>query len=184
MDDFAARGMTDEDKTGGTIARRGEGFAVVGELVMISTALDFQLNRVLIQVLSLGESLMIEPIVATLDPTRKVEILRKRVGHMPKNDWRAHVTAFCDHVEAVFKQRNIACHTPPILENGTWTFTPVAAANLLQKIDLVGKTVKPSTIEDFKAATEIGERAFGESVTLIENFSRANVEQKRRSRHA
>ncbi len=93
--------MKDEHKTDDTTRSR-EAFAVVGELVMISAALDFQLNRVLIAMLDLGESLMIEPVVATLDQARKVEILRSRANHMSKNDWRTSVGKFCDHVETVF----------------------------------------------------------------------------------
>ena len=171
--------MTEPDKS--DEERRGrEAFAVVGELVMISTALDFQLNRVLMTMLDLGESLLIEPVVATLEPARKVEILKARASHLPKNHWRKNVSKFCDHVDDVFRQRNIACHTPPVLEDGVWIFKPVAAAKLFKKIDLIGKTVKPSTIADFRAAIKTGETALGEGVTLVENFIRANAEMKRR----
>jgi hypothetical protein len=161
--------------------RSKESYAVVGELVMISTALDVQLNRVLMTVLDLGEHPLIEPVVATLDPARKIEILKARASHMPKNDWRKNVGKFCDHVDAVFRQRNIACHTPPVLVNGNWTFRPVAVAKMFKKLDLAGKTVQPSTIEDFRAAIKSGERALDAGTTLIENFQRVNVEQKRRN---
>lgn len=155
-------------------------FAVVGELVMISTALDLQLNGVLTTILDLGESPMIEPVVATLDPARKVEIMKARAAHMPKNDWRKKLSTFCDHLDAVFKQRNVACHTPPVWEDGAWTFKPVAAAKLLKRIDLTGKVVRPATISDFRAAIKIGELALAEGVTLVENFRRANAEVKHR----
>jgi hypothetical protein len=43
-------------------------------------------------------------------------------------DWQKGITKFCDEVESVFRQRNIASHTPPVLQGGVWTFKPVAAA--------------------------------------------------------
>ncbi len=95
-----------------------ENYAVVGELVLMSTGLDFLLNRVLMAVLDLGTSRMIEPVVATLDPTRKLEILKERAAHIANADWKKGVTKFCDKVESVFRQRNIACHTPPIFDDG------------------------------------------------------------------
>lgn len=163
------------------IERSREAFAVVGELVMLSTALDWQLNRVLVTVLDLGESLMIEPVVATLDPARKIEILKARASHMPKNDWRKHLSKYVECVEAVFKQRNVACHTPPVLQDGVWTFKPVAAAKLLKKIDLKRKVVAASLIEEFRAAIKTGEAALGQGVNLEENFKRANAEGIRRA---
>ena len=172
--------MTDVEKQLAEIERSREAFAVVGELVMLSTALDWQLNRVLMKVLDLGESLMIEPVVATLDAARKVEILKARAGQMPKNTWSKGVLKYLERVEAVFRQRNIACHTPPVLKDGVWTFKPVAAAKLLKKIDLKNETVTPSLIEDFRGAIKTGEAALGDGVNLEENFARVNVEKKRR----
>jgi hypothetical protein len=158
-----------------------EAFAVVGELVMTSSLLDSQLNRVLVTMLDFGENPMIESVIATFDPVRKIEILKARASHMPKGDWRKNVGKYCDHVDAVFKQRNIACHTPPAFKDGVWTFKPFAAAKLFKKIDLIGKTVKPSTLEDFRVAIKTGERALGEGATLVENLLRANAKQNRRN---
>jgi hypothetical protein len=124
--------MTEDNKE----PRNTEAFAVVGELVMISSALDHLLNNVLIEVLDLGVAPLLEPVVATLDPARKVEILKERAAHITAKDWQKGITKFCDKVESVFRQRNIACHTPPVLEAGIWTFKPVAAAKLLKKLDL------------------------------------------------
>lgn len=156
--------------------RNTEAFAVVGELVMLSTALDHLVNNVLITVLALGTAPMLEPVVATLDPSRKIEILRARAGHMPDNDWKRGVTKFCDKADSVFKQRNIACHTPPLNVNGTWSFTPVAAAKLLKRINLTTKKSEPVHLNDFKAAISTGEAALGAGVELIENYQRLNAE--------
>jgi hypothetical protein len=169
--------MTDDKK----VSRNAEAFAVVGELVMISSAIDHLLNNVLIAVLDLGTASLLEPVVATLDPARKVEILKERAAHITATDWKKGITKFCDKVESVFRQRNIACHTPPVLEAGIWTFKPVAAAKLLKKLDLAAKKVKPVHLADFEAAIKIGEDALGAGVQLIENFKRYNAEISRRS---
>ncbi len=161
--------------------RNKETYAVVGELVMVSTALDHQLNHVLIAILDLGEAVFLEPVVAMLDPARKLEALKARADHIRANDWKNGIIKYCNKLESVFKQRNIACHTQPILENGIWTFKPVAAAKMLKKIDLTTKTLRPSHVSDFVAAIKTGEEALGAGMKLIENFGRVNAERKRRN---
>jgi hypothetical protein len=42
--------------------------ATVGELVLLYTALDHQLNHIIIEVMHLAPSPMLETVVATLDP--------------------------------------------------------------------------------------------------------------------
>ena len=169
--------MTEDDKA----PRNVEAFTVVGELVMISSAIDHLLNNVLIEVLDLGGASLLEPVVATLDPPRKVEILKERAAHITAKDWQKGITKFCDKVESVFRQRNIACHTPPVLQNGVWMFKPVAAAKLLKKLDIVKKQVPSVHLGDFRAAIKTGEAALGAGVQLIENFKRFNAEMKRRA---
>jgi hypothetical protein len=159
-----------------------ENYAVVGELVLMSTGLDFLLNRVLMAVLDLGTSHMIEPVVATLDPTRKLEILKERAAHIANADWKKGVTKFCDKVESVFRQRNIACHTPPIFDDGgSLTFKAVAAAKLFKTLDLSTKTARAFPLNDFRTAIKTGEAALGAGLNLIENFDRFNAEVKRRA---
>ncbi len=125
-----------------------ETYAIVGELVLISSALDTLLNQVMIEVLELGSSLMVMPVVASLDPARKIEILKARAAHFPKGDWKEGVNSFVKKVETVFKHRNIACHTPPKLEAGKWTLKPIAAAKLMKKLNIKekGSILFPSAI--------------------------------------
>lgn len=169
--------MTDDNKA----SRNTEAFAIVGELVMISSAIDHLLNNVLIEVLDLGTAPLLEPVVATLDPARKVEILKERAAHITAKDWQKGITKFCDKVESVFRQRNIACHTPPVLQDGVWTFKPVAAAKLLKKLEIAEKRVRPVHLGDFTAAIKTGEATLGAGVQLIANFKRYNAEIKRRA---
>jgi hypothetical protein len=156
-------------------------YAIVGELVMLSSALDYLASQVLIAVLDLGTSPLLEPVVGTLDPVRKVEILKARAAHMPKGDWQNGVKRFCDKVESVFKQRNIACHTPPAFKAGIWTFHPIAAAKMFKNLDLPAKQVRPFRLNDLMTAISTGEAAFAAGITLIENFERANAEGRRRA---
>ncbi len=155
-------------------------YAVVGELVLISSAIDHVLNRALITVLDLGEGPWVESIIATLDTNRKVEILKARAGHMSSGDWKKGVTKFCDKVESVFAQRNIACHTPPVLEGDVWTFKPVAAAKMLKNLDLTAKRLRPFSVNNLKTAIRTGEAALGAGMNLIDNFTRVNAKIKQR----
>lgn len=93
-------------------------FAIVGELVMSSAAIDWQLNRVLIEVLDIGGPLLVEPVVATLDARLKTEILKERAKHVSSKDWKIAVIRYCDKVEKVFKIRNAVSHTPAVLKDG------------------------------------------------------------------
>jgi hypothetical protein len=48
-----------------------DAFANVGELVLLYTALDHQLNLIVIEVMYLAPAPMLEAVVATLDPRQK-----------------------------------------------------------------------------------------------------------------
>jgi hypothetical protein len=150
-------------------------FATIGELVLVATALDTLLNAVVVQVLHLGSSPLIEPVVATLDAVRKIEILKERTDFIANEEWKKHVTAFVDKVESVIRQRNIACHMPAVLEKGRWTLTPVAAAKVLKHLDLDKPGARFFPINDLKDAIKTGERAMAEGVGLVENFKRFNA---------
>jgi hypothetical protein len=154
-------------------------YAIVGELVLLSSALDDLVSRVLIAVLDLGTSPLLEPVVATLDPVRKAEILKARAAQMPKGDWQNGVKRFCDKVESVFKQRNIACHTPPVFRDGVWTLHPSTAAKMFKNLDLPARKVRSFPLNDLRTAISSGEAAFAAGLTLIENFERANAEGRK-----
>jgi hypothetical protein len=158
-----------------------ESFALVGELVLISNALDHLLNEVLIEVLNLVRSTMLLPVIATLDPVRKIEILKARAKHIDNLDWRKGVSSFVDKVERVFRYRNLACHTQPILTGNKWTLQPFAAAKILKEIDVGEKRFKPTPFEELKGAISTAEAALGSGVNLIENFKRLNAELAKRS---
>ncbi|MBG0794762.1 hypothetical protein IYY11_15515 [Methylocystis sp. H62] len=156
-------------------------YAIVGELVMTATGIDWQLNRVLIEVLDIGGALMVEPVVATIDTRLKIEIIKERAKHISATDWKSNVGNYCNKVENVFKYRNIVCHTPAVLKNDSWTFKPVAAAKLLKKIDIAKKDVGHVSVGELVSAITAGREALGAGEILLENFRRLNAEKQRRT---
>jgi hypothetical protein len=68
--------ITDEEK------REREAYALVGELVLIATAVDSVVNRVVIELLNLGSAGLLEPVIATLESNRNIEIIRERANHI------------------------------------------------------------------------------------------------------
>lgn len=151
-------------------------YAIVGELVLIASALDTLLNSVMVQVLHLGSSPMIEPVVATLEPVRKIEILKERASFIRNDVWRNRLAAFVAKAESVFGHRNIACHMPAIFENSKWTLTPVSAAKVLKHLNIEDPKAKRVSFNDLKAAISTGEKALAEGLGVVENFKRANAE--------
>ncbi len=150
-------------------------YAVVGELVLIATALDHQLNHVLMQVLSLTDSPMLEAVVATLDTVRKIEMLKARSKHIAQPAWRKPLLAYLDKLERVSKWRNIACHTPliPDSKHGA-LFAPTAAAKLLKHLDPAEPTANRIPIADVQSAIPVGESALGDGMNLLDNFKKMN----------
>jgi hypothetical protein len=57
-----------------------DAIANVGELVLLYTALDHQLNLIVIEVMHLAPTPMLEAVVTTLDPRQKIEMLESRAG--------------------------------------------------------------------------------------------------------
>lgn len=164
-----------------TAKEHSETYAIVGEMVLIASALDTVVNKVVIAVLHLGAAPLVESVVATLDPSRKLEMLKERLQHIDSDSWRKPIEKFIGHVETVNKHRNAACHTPPILENDKWTFKPIAAAKLLRRLDAKAKKLQPSlAMHDLKNAIGLGEKALGEGMNILDNFARAEAERARR----
>jgi len=156
-------------------------YGVVGELVLIANALDHQLNHVLIQILHLSESPMLEPVVATLDTVRKVEMLKERSKHIGQLSWRKPVLSYLEKLERVWKWRNIACHTAliPDEKHGA-VFAPAAAAKLLKNLQIEDRATKRIPIADLKSAIALGEAALGAGQNIIENFQKLNAERLKR----
>ncbi len=146
-----------------------------GELVLLSSAIDALLNETLIEVLRLGKSTFLLPVIATLEPSRKLEILKERAKHIKNPTWKKGIEKFVGTVESVFKFRNIACHSVPVFEKGQWALKPIAAAKMLRGLDLPSKSLKRTAFDELRSAIANGEKALGEGTLLIENFRRFNA---------
>src|SRR5260370_21092526 len=157
-------------------------YSVVGELVLVTTALDHQLNHVLIQTLHLIASPMLESVIATLDMVRKIEMLKERAQHISQPNWKLPLPSYLDKLERISKWRNIACHTVLIpYDKHEAVFAPTAAARLMKDLQLdEHPTARRTPITDLGTAIKLGESALFEGLELIQNFQRANDERAKR----
>lgn len=149
--------------------------AVVGEITLLYTALDHQLNQITIEVMHLVHSPMLETVVATLDSRQKIEILKSRSGHIKQPDWRKALKTHADRLERVARVRNAVCHTPliPSKKNG-FEFAPSAASKLLKSITIAEQsyTIERLTLERARETIELAEKALGGGQTILENFTK------------
>jgi hypothetical protein len=158
-----------------------EAYATVGELILITNALDYQLATVVIEVLNLGQAVMLMPVVMTLDPARKIEILKMHTTHISQLDWKNGLSGYIKKIERVLKYRNIACHTQPILKGGKWTLVPFAAAKVLKNIDVKRKALNSVSMTDLREAISTAEDALGSGMNLVKNFQRVSAELAKRA---
>jgi DNA-binding XRE family transcriptional regulator len=172
---------TTRPKTPKTDTAFSSSYATVGELVLLASALEFQLNHVLMQILHLIDSPMLEPVIATLDVARKIEMLKVRSKHIAQQTWRKPVAAYLDKLETVWKWRNLACHTLMIPDDKHGAvFAPASAAKLLKTLKLENPTVERTPISKIREAITVAERALGEGHNIIHNFQRLNSEREKR----
>ena len=157
-------------------------YAVVGELVLITTALDNQLNHILIQALHLTESPMLESVVATLDMARKIEMLKARSKHISNLKWSKPVLSYLHKLERISKWRNIACHNPLIPDNKAGAvFIPTAAARILNSLKLnKPPDARRIPIADVIPEIKGGESALFDGQLIIQSLQAANAERKQR----
>jgi hypothetical protein len=153
----------------------------IGEIVLLASALDHQLTHVVIEVLHLTKSPMLEPVVATLESSRKLEILKGRVKHIRQANWRKPLERYVDLVEKVNRSRNIACHSQMLRDGDKFVFSSSQAAKLFKGLRLEGvPTVERVPLDSIVSAIGIAEQALGAGVNLIENFERVQSELERR----
>jgi hypothetical protein len=163
-----------------------DAYAAVGELVLLYTALDHQLNHVTIAVMQLSQSPMLEAVVATLDPRQKIEMLKSRAAHTRQPDWKKAVKTHADRLERVAKVRNAACHTPlvPNKKGDGFEFAPAAATKLLKSMTIRSKddySVDRLTMDQLQEAKILAEKALGGGEDILTNFAkvRSALEEKK-----
>jgi DNA-binding XRE family transcriptional regulator len=157
-------------------------YGIVGELVLIATALDYQLNHVLIQVLHLTDSPMLESVIATLDTVRKIEMLKARSKHIHEPKWRKTILSYLDKLERVSRWRNIACHTVlvPDDKHGA-VFVPAAAAKFLKSLQISeDPTSNRFPVAELKSSITLAESTLYDGENILHNFRKVNTERVKR----
>jgi hypothetical protein len=157
-------------------------FGIVGELVLMASALDYQLNQICISVLPLTPSPMLEPVVASIDSSRKVEILKAYASKIRAPDWKKAIRSHAKAVEEVNRWRNIAAHSVMSVRAGRPVLFSPAAAKLFRAIDLSSKTAERIDLARLEQAIITAEKAHAGGVNLLQNFDRVATERARRSR--
>ena len=157
-----------------------ETFAIVGELVLLFNALDYQTGAILVELLHMGDATFALPVILTLESNRKVELIKARIAHIRNAVWKKNIASYVSKVEAVSKQRNIVCHTPAVLTNGVWEFAPLAGAKMLKQLDLEAKKHKRIPIANVRDAVSVAEAALGMGEGVLHNLRLANAAQKAR----
>lgn len=145
----------------------------------MASELDRQLNEICVELLRLGESKMAEPVMASLDAARKIELLKARASHMTAPIWKSKVMEHARAVEKVNRERNNAAHSVLMFKGDTPVLAAISAAKLFKQLDLKSKTVAPSaTINSLKAALDHAERTHGGGVILLERLRSVREKQK------
>lgn len=155
-------------------------YALVGELVLLASALDYQLNHVLIAMLGLEPSPMLEPVVASLDSNRKIAILKQFAGTIKAKQWTDALKLHLNKVDDVNRVRNLAAHNLLTFEDGVHGLWSPAATKLLASIDFMKRAPKKIPLARVEEAVRKGEVALGSGQNLIENLARVNAERQRR----
>jgi hypothetical protein len=152
--------------------------AVIGEVVLLYTALDTQLNHIVIDVMHLTHSAMLESVVATLDPRQIIEILKSRSKHLKQKDWKKALQTHADRLERVAKIRNAVCHSPLISRDkskGGFEFAPATVTKILKSVTIVDATnysLDRLTIDQVKQIIPLAEKALGGGQEILENFAK------------
>ncbi|MBB4258065.1 hypothetical protein [Bradyrhizobium sp. CIR3A] len=153
-----------------------EAAALVGELVLLYSALDHQLNLITIEVMHLAPSAMLESVVATLDPRQKIEMLKGRAAHIRQPDWKKALTTHADRLERIAKVRNAACHTPLISRpGGGFEFAATAASKLFKSLKVRSRedyTIDRLNLNRLREAIDLAEKALGSGEIIRTNFAR------------
>lgn len=146
----------------------------------MASALDHQLNHICIAALVLSRTPMLEPVVATLDVTRKVEILRAFAKHIRAPTWREALKRHASLVKEVNDVRNIAAHSVLSLNAGKAVLFSPAASKLLKTINLRTKTADHVELGRLEAAIRKAKEAYENGANVLLNLEHAAAERRKR----
>ena len=170
---------------GGTSAEKkqaDDACRIVGELILISSALDHQFNKIVVALLSLGAKDFVEPVVATLDMPRKLEMVKGYMKHMSPSTWHDPIKRHVEAIESVSKQRNLAAHSVLNFQDGKAILTSSAATRILRALDMKTKTINVIHLQPIVDAIRRAERALREGQILLLELQRLERERARVAR--
>jgi hypothetical protein len=156
--------------------------AVVGRMILMASLLDNQVGEILIDVLTLDRTPNLMPVIATLDPSRKVEILKAHLRHMPDGEWRTELKKYVEAIEGANRARNICGHSMLIERDGEIVLASNAAAKLFKSLDRKNKKIERVSINEIRLEIKRAEAAFQHGISVRENFARFADEFKRKRR--
>lgn len=148
----------------------------------MASLLDNQMAEILIDVLTLNRTPNLLPVVATLDPARKVEILKANLRHMPEGIWRKELKSYVAGVEAANRARNICGHSMLIERDGKILLASNSAAKLFKGLNKETKTIERVEIDTIRLDIRKAEETFQHGMTVRENFERFAEEFRSRRR--
>lgn len=148
--------------------------AHIGEIILLSTALDYQLTEVVIEVMHLEKSPMLETVVATIDGRQKIEMIKARARKLTAQDWKKALIDYAEKIEKVNQVRNTAAHTALIPKGDGFEFVPRQASKILKSMKIIGREYELNrvSIEDIKAAVPVAEQALGDGQVVLDNLAR------------
>lgn len=147
-----------------------DAYATIGELVLTAAALDEILNKVVIESCHLEQSPFLDPVIATIDISRKIEIIKNRSKHIKDKTWSNSLKKFSESAEKVNSARNDACHGSLRFVNEKPVLVGTSISKILKAI--VGD--KKFEMRYFKDAIQAGEKALQDGANLVENLKRVN----------
>ena len=154
--------------------------ALIGEVTLLFSALDHQLNHIIIEVAQLEYAPMLESVVATLDPRQKIEILKSRASHVRQKDWQKPLKTHADRLERVARIRNVVCHTPLVRKRttGKFEFAPAAASKILKSLkihDDRSYTFERLALDQVSEIIPVAERALGGGEDILRHFKKVRA---------
>lgn len=166
---YEGQGLTDAE------AKRA--YAVIGELMLTATMLDHQLNRICILFFSLTQAPMLEPLIASIDTVRKIEVLKLYASKLKKSDWSDNLKKHAKRVEAINRDRNTAAHSIMGFQGGKVIFYSAAATKLLKSINSARPAADYVDLAKLENAVLKGRETFASGENLLQNLER--VEEAR-----
>lgn len=150
-------------------------YATVGELMLTTSLLERQVNYVCIAVLILGEAVMIEPVMASVDGARKLEILKAYAAKITAPRWRKALVDYVKDVEMVNRIRNVAAHGILQLEDDKAVFMMPSAARLLKAINLRDRKADKTSISSLENAIEKARLCINNGGRILENLEKVSA---------